>query len=194
MSKISPDSLMTLEAYSNARPTLRKEAISHKNARKVFVGSNVVLQFEDEKTIRYQIQEVLRVEKTFEIEGIEEELEAYNPLVPDGTNWKVTQTIEYPDIEERKRKLVELKGIERHTYIKIDGHERVYAIADEDLPRETEEKTSAVHFLRFELTPDMIKAAKENADIAVGIDLPAYTHHVGDVDPATKQLLIQDFN
>jgi DNA primase large subunit len=194
MAKIKADTLLSLEAYSKARGEIRKNAIQHKNLRKVFIGPNVVLQFEDEQTIRYQIQEILRIEKTFEYEEIEEELEAYNPLVPDGTNWKVTQTIEFPDVEERKEKLVQLKGIESKTYVQIADFPRVYAIADEDLPRENEEKTSAVHFLRLELTKEMVDAARAGADIAMGIDHSAYSHHIGDIDPATKTTLIQDFN
>ena len=189
---ITRDSLLTLEAYAKHRPEFRKKAIAHKNLRKVYVGENVVLQFEDELTIRYQIQEVLRIEKTFEEEAILEELEAYTPLVPDGTNWKVTQSIEYPDVEQRKQRLVELKGIERQTYVQINGYEKIYAIADEDLPRENEEKTSAIHFLRFELTPEMIAAAKGGEQIAVGIDLPAYDIHVPEISPDTQFSICQD--
>ena len=189
---ITRESLMTLEAYAKERPEFRQKAIAHKNVRKVYVGDHVMLQFEDELTIRYQIQEILRVEKTFEEDAIMEELEAYTPLVPDGSNWKVTQSIEYPDVEERKRKLVELKGIERHTYVQIGDFEKVYAIADEDLPRETEEKTSAIHFLRFELTPEMVEAAKNGQAIAAGIDLPAYSYHVPEISPDTQFSICQD--
>lgn len=189
---ISRDSLLTLEAYEKARPEIRKIAIAHKNNRKVFVGEHVLMQFEDEHTMRYQIQEILRAEKIFDEQGINEELEAYNPLVPDGSNWKVTQMIEYTDAEERDEKLKELKGLERKTYVQIGEHERVYAIADEDLERETEEKTSAVHFIRFELTPSMVTAAKTGECIAAGIDLPAYNYHIKEIAPETQASLIED--
>ena len=192
MTTISRDSLMTLEAYAKARPEFRKQAMARKAARKVFIGDHVMLQFEDELTLRYQIQEMLRIEKTFDEEGIQDELEAYNPLVPDGSNWKATQTIEYADVEERKGKLVELKGIERHTYVQVGDHAKVYAIADEDIPRETEEKTSAVHFLRFELSADMVKAVKAGDSIAMGIDLPAYTLHIPEIAPHTQASLAED--
>ena len=191
---ITRESLLTLEAYAKQRPEFRKKAIAHKNLRKVYVGEHVMLQFEDELTIRYQIQEVLRIEKTFEEDAILEELEAYTPLVPEGTNWKVTQSIEYPDVEQRKLKLVELRGIERQTYIKVGGFDKVYAIADEDLPRENEEKTSAIHFLRFELTPEMIASAKGGEQIAVGIDLPAYDIHVPEISPDTQFSICQDLD
>lgn len=192
MATITRDSLMTLEAYAKARPAFRQEAIARKRQRQVFVGNHVMMQFEDELTLRYQIQEMLRIEKTFEEAGIQDELDAYNPLVPDGTNWKVTQSIEYADIEERKRQLVRLKGIENRTYVQVGQHERVYAIADEDLPRENEEKTSAVHFLRFELNADMVAAAKQGDAIAVGIDHPEYTVHIEEIAPETQANLLQD--
>ena len=192
MTTISRDSLLTLEAYAKQRPELRKQAMAHKALRKVFLGDNVVLQFEDETTLRYQIQEMLRVEKTFDEAGIQDELDAYNPLLPEGTNWKATQTIEYEDVAERTRKLVELKGIERHTYMQVGDMDKVYAIADEDMPRENQEKTSAVHFLRFELTTDMIAAVKSGALIAAGIDLPAYTVHLPEIAPQTQASLVDD--
>lgn len=192
MSLIKRQSLLTLETYEKLRPDMRREAIERKSNRKVFIGPAVMMQFEDELTIRYQIQEMLRAEKTFDEAGIEEELEAYNPLVPDGTNWKATQMIEYTDVEERDKKLVELKGLECHTYVQIAGHDKVYAIADEDMPRENEEKTSAVHFMRFELTPEMIASAKTGETIAVGIDLPAYDFRVDEVGPETQGMLLAD--
>ena len=192
MSHIKRQSLLTLETYEKLRPDMRREAIERKSNRKVFIGPAVMMQFEDELTIRYQIQEMLRAEKTFDEAGIEEELEAYNPLVPDGTNWKATQMIEYTDVEERDKKLVELKGLESHTYVQIAGHDKVYAIADEDMPRENEEKTSAVHFMRFELTPEMIAWAKTGETIAVGIDLPAYDFRVDEVGPETQGMLLAD--
>ena len=190
---ISRDSLLTLEAYEKSRAEIRSNAIKHKNLRKVFIGEHVLMQFEDETTIRYQIQEMLRAEKTFDEQGILEELEAYNPLLPEGSNWKVTQMIEYTDIEIRKQKLVELRGIERHTYVKIADHEKVYAVADEDMPRETEEKTSAVHFLRFEFTAAMVSSAKQGDKIQIGIDLPAYHEKAEMLSKETIDSLIADF-
>ena len=192
MTKLKIDSLLSLEEYAKQRPVLRAKAIEEKRLRKVFIGPNVTLQFENEATIRYQVQEMLRIEKTFEQEGIQDELEAYNPLIPDGTNLKCTQLIEFPDPQVRKEKLKLLKGIERHTYIQVYGFDRAYAIADEDMERENDEKTSAVHFMRFELTPEMIKAFKGGEAIAVGIDLPAYNHRVGEVDPSTQASLMRD--
>lgn len=192
MATITRDSLMTLEAYSKQRPQFREKAIAHKALRKVFIGDHVMLQFEDELTIRYQIQEMLRIEKTFDEEGILDELEAYNPLVPTGSNWKATQSIEYENIEERKKMLVELKGIESKTYIQIEGFERVYAIADEDIPRENEEKTSAVHFLRFELTQNMIQGIKEGSNIGAGVDHPKYSYHIPEISPITQASLVMD--
>ena len=194
MATISRESLLTLEAYTKQRPKFREKAIAHKKLRKVFIGDNVMLQFEDELTIRYQIQEMLRIEKTFDEEGIQDELEAYNPLVPDGSNWKATQSIEYADVEERKEKLVELKGIESKTYIQVEGFEKVYAIADEDMERENEEKTSAVHFLRFELTEDMITTVKAGMNVAAGIDHPAYNKDLPEISPLTLTSLMQDLN
>lgn len=194
MEKIDQDSLMTLEAYAKARPEFRKKAMAHKARRKVFVGDHVMLQFEDEITVRYQIQEMLRIEKTFEEEGIQDELEAYIPLLPDGSNWKATQAIEYADVDERQQKLVELKGLERRTYIQIGVLDRVYAIADEDMPRENDEKTSAIHFLRFELDVDMVAAAKAGEPIAVGVDLPAYNFHVPEIAPETQTSLVDDLS
>lgn len=185
---------MTLEAYAKARPEYRKKAMAHKALRKVYIGNHVMIQFEDELTIRYQIQEILRVEKTFEEEAILEELEAYTPLIPDGTNWKATMAIEYPDVKEREAKLVELKGIERKTYVQVGSLKKVYAIADEDLPRETEEKTSAIHFLRFELSESMVVAAKDGQQIAMGIDLPAYDAHVPEIAPETQFSICQDLD
>lgn len=192
MAIITPATLLTLEAYSKARPEYRQRAIAHKNQRKVYIGDNVMVQFEDELTMRYQIQEVLRAEKTFEEAAIMEEIEAYQPLVPDGSNWKATLAIEFPDEEERKVKLRELKGLERRTYVQIGGFDKVYAIADEDLPRETAEKTSAIHFLRFELSRAMIDSIKGGNHIAMGIDLPAYTLHIPEISPETQASICND--
>jgi hypothetical protein len=192
MPKITRDSLMTLEAYAKARKEFRAKVIEHKKKRTLQLGGNVTLIFEDELTIRYQIQEMLRIERIFEEEGIQNELDAYNPLVPDGTNWKATMMIEYPDIEERRRMLARLIGIEDKVWVKVEGHPRVYAIADEDLERETEDKTSSVHFLRFELDPSMIQALKRGAGLSVGIDHPQYRVTVEEVDPELRNALIQD--
>lgn len=174
MPQITRESLMSLEAYAKARPEFRTRVMAHKKNRTVQLGDNVTLIFEDELTIRYQIQEMLRIEKTFEEAGILDELEAYGPLVPDGSNWKATMMIEYPDEAERRAMLAKLKGIEERVWVQVADCARVYAIADEDLERENEEKTSSVHFLRFELAPEMVKAAKSGAAIAMGVDHALY--------------------
>ena len=192
MAYITPDSLMTLEAYAKARAGYRAEAMLHKQKRKVALGDHVTLLFEDELTIRYQIQEILRVEKVFEEGGIREELEAYNPLIPDGSNWKATMLIEYPDVDERSHMLKQLKGIERQVWVEVAGSTRVYAVADEDMQRENAEKTSAVHFLRFELDAAMRKLLRNGADIWMGVDHPLYTVRtavMGDV----RSALLNDF-
>ncbi len=190
---IARDSLLSLEAYAKARKDFRAKVIAHKKNRTVSLGSNVTLIFEDELTIRYQIQEMLRIEKTFEEEGIQDELDAYNPLVPDGTNLKATMMIEYDDPAVRKRELAKLIGIEDKVYLQVDGFDKVYAIADEDLERENEEKTSSVHFLRFEFTPAMIEALKKGAALAMGIDHPNYRVRVDEVAPNVQAALVKDF-
>src|SRR5213083_2945448 len=162
---ITRHSLLSLEAYARQRNEFRAKVIEHKKRRNVHLGEHVLLQFEDELTIRYQVQEMLRIEKIFEDAGIQDELDAYNPLVPDGNNWKATMQVEYEDVEERKRALARLKGIEDRVWIKIEGQPRVYAIADEDLERESDEKTSSVHFLRFELASAMISALKAGSGL-----------------------------
>lgn len=171
---INRDSLLSLEAYARERNDFRARVMEHKKARTVRLGENLTLQFEDELTIRYQVQEMLRIERIFEEEGIQGELEAYNPLIPDGGNWKATMLIEYPDPEQRHAMLAQLKGIEDRVWVQVQGAERVHAIADEDLERENEEKTSSVHFLRFELTPPMREALRRGAELAIGVDHPAY--------------------
>ena len=193
MTKIERTSLLSLEEYAKQRPEIRAEAMRLKRIRSVFVGPNMTLQFENEATIRYQIQEMLRIEKTFEEEGIIDELEAYNPLIPDGTNLKCTQMIEFPDEDERKVKLAELVNIENRTYVQIQGFDRVYAIADEDLERSSAEKTSSVHFSRFEFAAEMIVAIKKGAAIAMGSDHPNYNYRVDEIDPETQGSLIDDF-
>ncbi len=174
MPQITRESLMSLEAYAKARPEFRARVMAHKKNRLVHLGGHLTLVFEDELTIRYQIQEMLRIEKTFEEAGILDELEAYGPLVPDGSNWKATMMIEYPDEAERRAMLAKLKGIEDRVWVQVMDFARVHAIADEDLERENEEKTSSVHFLRFELTPEMVKAAKSGTAISMGVDHALY--------------------
>ena len=193
MSRIAPDSLLTLEAYTKARTTFRAEVMAHKKKRKVALGEHVTLLFEDELTIRYQVQEILRVEKVFEEAGIQEELAAYNPLIPDGGNWKATMLIEYPDVAERARMLMQLKGIERSVWVKVAGSAKIYAIADEDLERENEEKTSAVHFLRFELDASMREALHDDATLEMGVDHPVYTARTT-ITGDTRSTLLQDFS
>ena len=171
---IKRESLLSLETYARERNAFRAKVLEHKKKRTVHLGGHVTLQFEDELTIRYQVQEMLRIERIFEEEGIRGELEAYNPLVPDGANWKATMLIEYPDADERRRMLAKLKGIERATWVQVAGCERVHAIADEDLERETEEKTSSVHFLRFELDATMRERLHAGATLSMGIDHPQY--------------------
>lgn len=175
--KITRDSLMTLEAYSKYRKAHKGDIIAQRKLRSVRLGEHITLQFESETTIRYQIQEMLRIEKIFEDEGIQQEIEVYAPLVPDGTNWKATMMIEYPDINERKRELARLIGVEDNLFVEVEGHERVYAIADEDLERENDDKTSAVHFVRFEFTPAMIAAIKAGAGVKLGCDHRNYPAH-----------------
>ena len=175
---ITPESLMSLEAYSKWRKLHKPEVIAHRKQRSVQLGEHLNVQFESETTIRYQIQEMLRIEKIFEEEGIQQEIEAYAPLVPDGSNWKATVMIEYTDVNERRRELARLIGVEDRLFVEVEGYQRVYAIADEDLDRETEEKTSAVHFVRFEFTPAMCAALKAGAAAKLGCDHTHYPAHV----------------
>lgn len=171
---IARESLLSLEAYARERKAFRAKVMEHKKLRTLHIGAHVTLQFEDELLIRYQIQEMLRIERIFEEAGIQGELDAYNPLLPDGGNWKATMFIEYPEVEERRRMLERLKGIERRTWVQVDGAERIYAIADEDLERETEEKTSAVHFVRFEVPPLAREALRRGGRLAIGVDHADY--------------------
>jgi hypothetical protein len=189
--RITPDSLMTLEAYAKWRKAHKGEVIAHRKLRSVALGEHVTVQFESELSIRYQVQEMLRIEKIFEEEGIADEIAAYAPLMPDGTNWKATMLIEYPDVNERKRELARLIGIEDRMFVEVEGHERVYAIADEDLDRENDEKTSAVHFVRFEFTRPMIDAIKAGADVKLGCDHTNYPAHV-QIAPETLASLAGD--
>ncbi|MFN7753742.1 MAG: DUF3501 family protein [Pseudomonadota bacterium] len=192
MPQLSIDDLMSLETYARSRKDFRAKVIAHKKPRSVTLGPNVTLLFEDELTVRYQIQEMLRTERIFEEEGILDELSAYNPLIPDGSNWKATMLIEYPDPAERARELARLKGVEDRVWVQVEGSARVYAIADEDLDRENEQKTSSVHFLRFELDAAMVSAAKAGAAIAMGIDHPVYQATLEEVADATRNSLVCD--
>jgi hypothetical protein len=191
---IQRDSLLTLEAYAKARPALRAQVIEHKKIRTVHLGNHVSLLFEDETTLRYQVQEMLRIEKIFEEEGIQSELDAYNPLVPDGSNFKATMLIEYTNEAERKAALARLIGIEDHIFIQVEGQPRVYAIADEDLERENAEKTSAVHFVRFELTQPMKDALKGGAQMMLGCDHSNYPAHLEELPQETLASLLKDLS
>jgi hypothetical protein len=193
MQKLTPADLMTLERYARERQDFRSRVIAHKKTRKLAVGPNTTWLFEDRLTIQYQVQEILRTEKIFEPEGIEEELEAYNPLIPDGRNWKVTLLIEYPDPTTRPAHLARLKGIEDRCYVQVADFARVYAIADEDLERENEQKTSSVHFLRFEFSDAMVAALRAGAALAIGIDHPNYAHAVEALPAAARAALLADF-
>jgi Protein of unknown function (DUF3501) len=194
MPAIQRSSLLTLEAYAKARPQFRAQVIAHKKNRLVTLGNHVALLFEDETTIRYQIQEMLRVERIFEEDGIQGELDAYNPLIPDGHNWKVTMQIEYEDPAERARMLARLIGVEDRVWVKVGTEPRVYAIADEDLERENADKTASVHFLRFELTLAMIGAARTGAAIGAGIDHPNYNVSVPELPASVRDALSADLS
>ena len=190
--KLEPADLMSLEQYARERKTFRPHVIEHKKSRTVQCGPHATWCFEDRLTVQYQVQEMLRIERIFEAEGIADELGAYNPLVPDGTNWKVTLLIEYPDEAQRRIELTKLKGIEDRCWVQVAALERVYAIADEDLDRENDEKTSSVHFLRFELTPAMIAEVKSGAEISLGIDHDHYRHAVQPLPAASRAALAAD--
>ncbi|MEJ7667767.1 MAG: DUF3501 family protein [Casimicrobiaceae bacterium] len=194
MPAIQRDSLLTLEAYAKTRHEFRARVLEHKRARTVHLGEHVTLLFEDELTIRYQIQEMLRIEKAFEETGIQDELDAYNPLVPDGSNFKATMLIEYEDETERRPALATLKGIEHRVWLRVEGCPKVMAIADEDLERANEAKTSAVHFLRFELTPAMVATLKRDMALSLGIDHPHYQADLLVLPPATRTALLGDLD
>jgi hypothetical protein len=189
---ITRDSLMTLEAYAKTRKDFRAKVIAHKKNRTLHLGEHVTLLFEDELTIRYQVQEMLRIEKIFEDQGIEEELSAYNPLIPEGSNWKATMLIEYTDVDERKVALSKLVGVEDKVWVRVLGFNRVYAIADEDMERDREGKTSSVHFLRFELSREMVAALKAGADVGMGVDHPKYQILIDEIDPVSREALVND--
>jgi hypothetical protein len=184
--KLTRKDLLSLEQYATERARLRSEVIAHKQVRNVQVGPNMTWCFEDYTTIRYQILEMLRAERTFESDGIQGELDAYNPLIPDGANWKVTLLLEFPDPEERRTALEKLIGVEDRCWVRVSEMERVFAIADEDMDRTTDEKTSAVHFLRFELTPSMVEAMKSGASLSIGVDHDNYRHLRGPLPPQIR--------
>jgi hypothetical protein len=194
MNKLQVSDLFSLERYAKERPAFRTKVLDHKRDRQLAIGPNVTWLFEDRLTIQYQVQEMLRVERIFEPEGIADELESYNPLIPDGGNWKVTLLIEFPDESERRRELGLMRGLEDRCWVQVKGHERVMAIADEDLERENDEKTSAVHFLRFELTPPMIASLGGGAALSAGIDHERYSHAIQPVTDATRRSLLADFS
>ena len=194
MQKLSRESLMTLEAYAKARKEFRARVLAHKKPRTVHLGDHLTIIFEDELTIRYQVQEMLRVERIFEEQGIQDEIDAYNPLIPDGRNFKATLMIEYEDVDERREALSKLKGIEDRVWVRVEGCAAVYAIADEDLERETDEKTSSVHFLRFELSREMAESLKYGVALAIGVDHP---HNSAKLDPVTSEVraaLVKDLS
>jgi hypothetical protein len=190
--KLTRGDLYSLEQYAERRPVFRACVIAHKKNRKLPIGPVATLYFEDRLTVQYQIQEMLRVERIFEASGIEEELAAYNPLIPDGGNWKGTLMIEEPDVEKRRQLLAGLVGIENRVWVMVGGHEKVFAVADEDLDRSTEEKTSSVHFLRFEMTPAMVEDAKAGAELSFGIDHAGYAHRVEPVTENVRTALLAD--
>ncbi len=190
--KLRADELFSLEQYARQRAEFRPKVLAHKRERTIQCGPNATFCFEDRLTVQYQVQEMLRIEKIFEPEGIADELAAYNPLVPDGSNWKATLLIEYPDADERRIALGGLKGVEDRCWVRVAGHDRVFAIADEDLERENDEKTSAVHFMRFELAPAMVEAAKAGAALSIGMDHDAYRHMVDPLPEASRASLVKD--
>ena len=190
--RLRPEDLFSLEQYARQRPEFRPKVIAHKRNRTLQCGPNATWCFEDRLTVQYQVQEMLRIERIFEAEGIADELGAYNPLIPDGSNWKVTLLIEFPDADERRVALAQMKGIEDRCWVQVAGHERVFAIADEDLERENDEKTSSVHFLRFELSPAMVASLKAGAALGMGVDHAALTASIPAVGDATRAALLRD--
>jgi hypothetical protein len=184
--------LMSLEQYSSARTEFRAKVLEHKRNRNLALGPNASWAFEDRLTMQYQVQEMLRVERIFEADAIQDELDAYNPLIPDGRNWKATFLLEFPDVDERRQRLAQLKGVEDRCWVQVAGCERVWAIADEDLERENDDKTSSVHFLRFELTPQMCQRMKDGAALAAGIDHDNYRQEVASVPQNLRDSLAKD--
>jgi len=194
MKKLTRDDLMSLEEYSEARDGFRNNVLAHKRNRRLELGTNAALYFEDRLTMQYQVQEMLRIERIFEAAGINDELDAYNPLIPDGSNWKATFMIEFPDLEERRAMLQQLRGIEDRIYVQVGDFERVFAIADEDLERTDDEKTSAVHFLRFELSQEQVTALWSDAELAAGIDHDNYTVEISPVPENVRNSLLGDLD
>ena len=192
--KLERKDLMSLEEYAQKRDGIRQQIIAHKRARTLHIGPNLTLLFEDRETMRYQVQEMLRAERIFEAAGIQDELDAYNPLIPDGSNWKATMLIEFGEVEERREALAKLIGLEDRVWLRVHGHAQVFPIADEDLERETAEKTSSVHFLRFELTASMVKALKEGEVLDAGVDHPEYTYAVKPVPGELQKSLVADLS
>ncbi len=193
MKKLQRADLMSLEQYSVQRSEFRRKVLEHKKLRRIDIGPSFSLYFEDRLTVQYQVQEMLRIERVFEVAGIEDELAAYNPLIPDGNNLKCTAMFEFPDVEERRRRLADLRDVEHLVWLQVDGFDRVFAIANEDLPRSNEDKTSAVHFMRFELTQDMIKALSGGAGMSMGVDHDLY-HHQTRLPAPNIDALVADFN
>jgi hypothetical protein len=194
MQKLKPEDLYSLEQYARVRSDFRRDVMNHKKNRQIAIGPNATLCFEDRLTMQYQVQEMLRIERIFEPEGIADELSAYNPLIPDGSNWKATFMVEYPDIEERRVALAKLKGVEDRVWVRVSGFDPVYAIADEDIERENADKTSSVHFLRFELSREMVRALKQGAALAAGIDHEAYRMSVDAVPRTIRDSLANDLS
>jgi len=192
--KLNRSDLMSLEQYAEARRDFKDRVIAHKRDRRIALGTNASLYFEDRLTMQYQVQEMLRIERIFEADGIQEELDAYNPLIPDGSNWKATFMVEFPDAEERRAMLKQLVGIEDDVYVQVEGCDRVTPVADEDLDRDTADKTSAVHFLRFELNEKMIAALKDGAALTAGIDHPNYQVEVSPVPQNVRDSLTADLD
>ena len=194
MQKLTRDNLISLEQYAEERPAFRDKVMAHKRNRRLDLGTNAALYFEDFLTMQYQVQEMLRIERIFEADGINEELSAYNPLIPDGSNWKATFMIEFPEVEERRAMLSQLRGVENRVYVQVVDFDRVYAIADEDLERSDDDKTSAVHFLRFEMPVEQVAALKGGASLVAGIDHENYRVEVSPVADNIRQSLIADFD
>ena len=194
MQKLTRDDLFSLEQYAEARPEFRQKVIEHKRNRRLDLGTNAALYFEDRLTMQYQVQEMLRIERIFEADGINEELDAYNPLIPDGSNWKATFMVEFPEVEERRAMLTQLKSVEDRIYVNVADFDRVYAIADEDLERTDDDKTSAVHFLRFELPAEQVAALKDGASLVAGIDHENYRVEVSPVPENIRDSLVGDLD
>jgi len=194
MEKLTRDDLYSLEQYADVRDEFRDKVLSHKRNRRVELGTNAALYFEDRLTMQYQIQEMLRIERIFEADGIRDELDAYNPLIPDGSNWKATFMVEFPDVEERRAMLRQLVGVEHKVYMRVDGFEPLFAIADEDLSRSEANKTSAVHFMRFELPDEQVAALKSGAQLAAGIDHPNYRVEISPLAGNIRQALLADLD